>query len=572
MHTMVAVLLATTALCVAAPAAGPDRRKPPQRAPFRVLFSNDTTNIISNDSPFHRRGEPFTPDKLRASIDETVGKADAHMLQPGGGWVPWWRSTHYPADEHYRWLENEAGLKLDSIGQYMRDGGDLVQVFVDHCRRRRIAPFISLRLNDYHGNEYADLIANLLRGTDVGENSKPGIQACGLGRFYLEHPEYRLDEDPEEYRTNPDRLAFTRDHTLRYKLRTSRIFNWAIPEVRSEKLAFIRELCEGYDLDGFELDFMRHSRYFRPGETTPEQRVRIMTDFVSEVRRLLDRTARPGRKRWLCVRVPLRLCGHSALGIDLPKLAAAGVDMVNLSCHYVSEQQSDLAAICAVVPRASVYLELTFTNLRYIKPEGPKTSSNSVYRKMTPQQFYTAAHLAYARGGAGVSAFNFVYYRSLAESQSLGEPPFHVLERMRHPAWVARQPQHYFLTPHANPAVPEVLFPSSKMLAPGAPMMLAMDMAPPAGGWRSDGRLRVQTKLPLRGSELAVRFNGTELSPTDDVSEPYPAPYPDGLGTADTLRAWTVPAELLQDGANDIQVALTSGESVTLVFIDLAVK
>jgi len=53
------------------------------KAPFRVLFSNDTTNIISNVSPFHKRGESFRPEMLEASVDETAGCVDVHMLQPG---------------------------------------------------------------------------------------------------------------------------------------------------------------------------------------------------------------------------------------------------------------------------------------------------------------------------------------------------------------------------------------------------------------------------------------------------------------------------------------------------------
>jgi len=391
-----------------------------EKAPFRVLFSNDTTNITSNVSPFHKRGEPFRPEMLEASVDETAGCADVHMLQPGGGWVPWWKSDVCPADEHYRWLKEKARVPIDSIGQYMLDGGDLVQVFADRCRQRGIAPFVSLRLNDYHGNEYADLIMDRVRGgeSEDAESGKPGVQGCWQSRFYLEHPEYRIEDDPAEYKNNPDKLAFRRDHRLRYQIRVNRVLNWAIPAVREHKLALIAELCDNYDIDGFELDFMRHARYFRLNETTPEQRVEIVTNFVSRVRQAVDRNAKPGQRRWLCVRVPFRMRHHPDLGIDLRKWVDAGVDMVNLSCHYVTEQQSDLAAVCRLVPEAAVYLETTYVNHRYAKPSGPRISANEVYRKMTAEQFTTAAHLSYARGGKGISAFNFVYFRSLAEAES----------------------------------------------------------------------------------------------------------------------------------------------------------
>lgn len=540
------------------------------KAPFRVLFSNDTTNITSNTSPFHKRGEPFTDDKLRASIDETVGNSDVHMLQPGGGRAPWWKSKIAPADEYYQWLQDKARVRLGSMGQYMLGGGDMVQVFVDHCRSRGITPFISLRLNDYHGTEHADLILDRLKGGEGSGDDRPGVQGCWLGRFYLEHPEYRIGRDPAAYTSSPDKLVFNRDHGVRYQMRINRVLNWAIPEVRDHKLALINEICEQYDIDGFELDFMRHARYFRLDETTEQQRVEIMTQFVADVRAVLDRTARPGGHRWLCVRVPLRTREHGELGIDLVKWVAAGVDMVNLSGHFVTEQQSDLAKVCQLVPTASVYLETTFVSHRYPKPSGPRTSRNEVYRKMTAEQFYTAAHLAYSRGGAGLSAFNFVYYRSLGETQT--EPPFEVLDRVRDPDWIAQQPQHYFTRKHGAPAWPSLLRSKGRELKPDRSIELTLDMAPPTGGWKTGGRLRFQALEAFADQQLAVSFNGTDLVSTSDVSEPYTTPWPDGLAVPESLRAWIVPADVLKDGNNSIVIRMAQGEPVLLSFVDVAVR
>jgi len=543
-----------------------------RRAPFRVLFSNDTTNITSNASSFHKRGEPFTEDKLRTSIDETVGNSDVHMLQPGGGRVPWWKSKIAPADEYYQWLRDKARVRLDSMSQYMLNDGDMVQVFVGHCRKRGITPFISLRLNDYHGTEHADLLLDRLQGGEGAGDKRPGVQGCWLGRFYLEHPEYRIGQDPEAYTKSSDKLVFKRDHGVRYRMRVNRVLNWAIPEVRARKLALITEICEQYDIDGFELDFMRHSRYFRLDETTEEQRVQMMTQFVADVRAALDLTSKPGRHRWLCVRVPLRLRKHGELGIDLAKWVAAGVDMVNLSGHFVTEQQSDLAKVCRLVPNASVYLETTFVSHRYPKPLGPRVSSNEVYRKMTAEQFYTAAHLVYSRGGAGLSAFNFAYYRSLASKESRCEPPFGTLGHLRDPDWVAQQPQHYFTRKYGNPDWPALLSSRGRELRTGRSLSIALDMAPPAGGWKVGGRLRAQAKTPFDDQQLAVKINDSELTPTSDVSEPYATPYPDGLAAPNALRAWVVPAGLLVDGLNTIEFRLESGEPVPLSFVDVAVE
>ena len=99
-----------------------------------------------------------------------------------------------------------------------------------------------------------------------------------------------------------------------------------------------------------------------------------------------------------------------------------------------------------------------------------------------------------------------------------------------------------------------------------------MDMAPPTGGWTTDGRLRIQSREAMGNAELRVWFNDANLQPTHDVSEPYVTPYPDGLGSPDTLRAWTVPRNLLKDGQNRIRLELAKGSPVRLRFVDLAVR
>jgi hypothetical protein len=130
-------------------------------------------------------------------VDE-VADVDVHMLQPGNGWVPWWKSEIYPAQEHYRWYKEKTGLSMGRIGEYMLEGGDLAAVFVKRCRQRGVSPFISLRLNDYHGSEYIDLINDLVSGKkDKNKTYTVGGTHCGSqSRFRLENPEYRLEPDP----------------------------------------------------------------------------------------------------------------------------------------------------------------------------------------------------------------------------------------------------------------------------------------------------------------------------------------------------------------------------------------
>ena len=43
-----------------------------KKAPFKLLFSNDTTNIETCVCPYHKKGEAFPPEMLEAFLDKQV--------------------------------------------------------------------------------------------------------------------------------------------------------------------------------------------------------------------------------------------------------------------------------------------------------------------------------------------------------------------------------------------------------------------------------------------------------------------------------------------------------------------
>ncbi len=526
MTTRRAILQAACAAAVAPTLSNEPRGK----APFRVLYSNDTTNLVSCVSPFRKEGELFRRDMLEASVDEVAGLVDAHFLQPGLGMIPMWPSKVLPLEVHFAWIKQRYGQKPDSFSQFVLDGGDIVQCFINRCRARGQAAFVSFRMNDAHHKEYADPRLGQKPGSSIG---------MSVTRFYTEHPEYRI---------KPGSL---RGADL--------VQNFAEPAVREQKLLLIRELCENYDLDGLELDFLRFYSYFRP-DATPEQRRAIMTGFVREVRKLL------GSRRWLCARVPCYLTALDALGLDLKEIIAAGLDMVNASAHYFTTQQHDLAAIREQTKGAALYFELCHTIWK-----GDKVQVGYdvfPFRRATREQLQTSAHLAYARGADGISLFNFAYYRQHGKGEGrgvFGEPPFDALHALRDPETLAKEPQHWFIAqgwraPGAKP------LPVPRMILQNKAEKFHFDMATPLG----DARLRIQADQDLTESEWTATFNGELVSATEDVSEPFPVPYPSMLGRAEEMRAWSIPAKLLRDGRNTLEVIRWSGPDCAVVFVDLA--
>lgn len=516
------------------------------KAPYRVLYSNDATNVNGTISPFHKKGAKWMPQMLEASVDEVTGHGvDAHLIQLAHGQVPWYRSKVYPLEEHHRWWSEffhvdpkHPGFDLGGIHRFILDGGDVLQVFIDRCRQAGQAPFVSLRMNDAHHVEHLNE-----RGNMIGLHS--------ISRFYAEHPQWWLGKEPKS------------------------MFNWAVPEVRDHMFALIEEQCLNYDLDGFEMDFLRHPNFFRLNETTAADRRGIMTEFVRRVRAVLDRGAR-GRRRWLSVRIPCYAAGFDPLGIDVAAWAEAGVDMFNVSPHYFTVQQTDLALVRKAAPGAAVYQEMCHSTWN-----GPKLVAGYdtfTFRRTTPEQYETAAHLACARGGDGVSLFNFAYYREHGQGERgpFNEPPFHALDRIGDRAYLARRPQHWFLAPGWKPPFAGVRVPLPRRMSEAKAEKFELDLAPPTGGWTQRGRLRIQAGKDLGTSRWKAVLNGHVLAENGDRSEPYANPYPPLLGKPGEMRAWTVEPAQLRAGINVLEVtgteiATPAKTTTDLVYLDLAI-
>lgn len=511
------------------PGAKADASRP--KPDFQVLFNNDTTNTLSCISPYHKKGQPFSNAVLQGTVDETAGIGiDVHLISPNMGWTPWWPSKVYSPQEHAEWFRNTYNKNVGSYERYAAGGGDIIKVFVDRCHQKGLKAFVSYRMNDGHHilNNRSELNYHYIETE----------RATAVCRFYAENPQYILGNDP---------------FVVENAYMAARVQNWIHPEVRQYKFDLIAEICQNYDIDGLELDFMRHPHYFRIDQTTRRQRVDIMTDFIGQIRKVLDDTARDGQYRWLSVRVPFRIKDADRIGIDFASIVEAGVDMVNLSTNFVTEQQHDLAKIKTLIPQTPVYLEVTHVTNLFSWPNKPGT----IWRLTSDQEYYTTAHLAYVRGADGISAFNFVYYRKTGESpiEEISEPPFYVFEKLRDKEWLAKQPQLYFLNRYDSHYVRL----TKRSFQAGQWKQLTMDMAPPTGGWTTDGRLRIQFLSDINNSKWQVKFNGVELVAASDISEPYANPYTDALGNEKTLLAWTVPVELVKDGINTIDIRTING-------------
>lgn len=520
--------------------------------PFKTLYSNDFTNITTCISPFHAKGQPFAPEMLEATVAEVAGQADAHFIQLATGRVPWYQSKLYTLAEHRDWYCAHFGVSPDhpiwmtGINKYLLDGGDPLADFVSYCRKYDQACFVSLRLNDQHALDYVDTPGSLLG-------------AWAISRFYAEHPEYRL------YPTGR---------------RNDRVLNWVNDEVRTTLLAIIEEQVEGYDIDGFELDFQRHPRFFRLEETTVEQRVAIMNGFIREVRAILDRHAKNDKRLYLSVRVPCYRILLDDCGLDVTAFDGLGVDMCVVSDHYFASLDTEFAAINEMLGDVPGFLELCHTTYvgRNIAERANSLVDAFSYRRTTPEQYRTMANVAYHQGASGIYFFNYAYYREYGgEGRGpFAEPPFHAIGECRHAADLAAGPQDYLLAPGwscwmfdpVNRVTDKQL---PRTLRDGVTEQFRMEMYPQAEIRNPVSILRLQVDNVLEAQQFEVVWNGVCLTPSDDISEPFGAQYPPCLGNETCLRAFALPVSLIRAGTNEFSIMMTGGEDVQLIVVNVPI-
>ena len=108
-------------------------------------------------------------------------------------------------------------------------------------------------------------------------------------------------------RTHPEFMVDTRGTLPEFELYAT-AQDFSHKAVRQRKLEIIEEICQHYDVDGFELDYIRHpvlfSRRMR-GEPCTADEISIITSMMEDIRSLTDGAAeRRGQPLLIAARVP----------------------------------------------------------------------------------------------------------------------------------------------------------------------------------------------------------------------------------------------------------------------------
>ena len=196
--------------------------------------------------------------------------------------------------------------------------GDANQVMIDGARQAGMEIFGSLRMNDIHDALYG--VVNPLK------LSRPDLLIGEDYAFEEQYPHLLEGETHQVLGGYPESAVLRAFWSA---------FDYAEPEVRQYRLDFIEKICRQYDFDGYELDYFRHPLFFKLGEE--EENVETMTEFVRQVRQLLNQIGRQrGRPYVLAIRVPDTPEMALRTGLDVEQWLKEGLlDMLVVGGGYM---------------------------------------------------------------------------------------------------------------------------------------------------------------------------------------------------------------------------------------------
>ncbi len=210
----------------------------------------------------------------------------------------------------------ESETRRNITGEMIAEGTDPLQATIDFARENNFEIFFSNRMNDTHDHKHRP--------------EKPSIHWT---KFKENHPQYLVGEMGEGFRHG----------------RWSSVdFNHK--EVRDLCVSFFKEVCDNYDVDGIELDFMRHFVLFKEvirGGSANQEQLDMLTDMVSQIRQATEEAGmKKGKPILVLIRVPSSVEYAKKAGVDLQRWIDEGlVDIVVGSGYFRLEFWKNFAEL-----------------------------------------------------------------------------------------------------------------------------------------------------------------------------------------------------------------------------------
>ena len=511
-------------------------------APTPRMMFNDDGWILGAYGP------PLTPDVMRdMMIAPYVGSpVDVFLWSIGGHEVyDFETEVGERCGEGRDDLDEKEQRKRTNLNGLIEDHGGPVTLIARLCHDAGLRFFPSVRMNEHYGME----------------ESSPNY-----GRLRREHPELCIGKPGEQIPHG----------CLEWGIRTG--LDYSTDGAREHMLRIVFELIERFDIDGIELDFMRHPAFFRIEEAYAQRY--LMTDLVRQVRHKVETEgAVKGRELSLAVRVPPTLGDCARIGLDVAEWVRQGlVDLLIAGGGFIPFTMP-IRSFVEAAQGTPCRVYGCFEGLRPLLDEDAMQALAARYWE------------------AGVDGLYFFNYYSMPAAWRRD-----FLGQLADPAALARADKQYQLdTGILNPdtqlgysfanAIPRVQLPARLLPTPGGRgLVLTIDIADDLDAAAADDGPRACTlglgfaELP-GDCELHVTLNGHELLWGDAVrpTEPWTrtsydpdwSTYPSGVERmpveAESI-VFVTSAPPLKQGVNEVEIRLEKGAELSLLDVRLWIR
>ena len=250
-------------------------------SPRRILI-NDDGSLLGDVEP------PLTIKDLKEKMVDTyrdthvdallwcLGNREVYGYESQVGEIPIENKEEIQDDRYVRRARSLKNLTTKS-------GGPLTAMSV-LCKKAGLDLFPSLRMNSHYA-------------------ANPDAPASGI--FRRNNPNVLIGQPGEELP----------EGSLEWGVRTG--VDYAYPAVRNHMASIICELMERFEIDGIELDYMRHPTFFRIQDGFANRY--LMTDLLRYIKYRRDEISKLQKRHIdIAVRVPPTLEDSLRLGLDVP--------------------------------------------------------------------------------------------------------------------------------------------------------------------------------------------------------------------------------------------------------------
>ena len=513
-----------------------------------LLYNNDSDNIFS----YHRHD--MSLEVLEGRLDITAEAGSSIFIQDVGAqrvnydskvWQSWLSGFDPAAGADQPFFDGqEPEAKGPNFEQRMAMvklkelGIDFLGHMLKGSRKRGMAAWVAMRLNDHHGTTGAY-----------------GPINSTVSSFWAEHPQCRR---------HPDRT----------QARTFQTLDFNMEIVRQRYLSLIDELLERYDFDGFEMDGLRTPFCFRIGREYEGRP--IMTQFVRDVRSKLDAAAvKRGHPIAFAVRVPSQPTTAMYYGFEVGRWARERlIDWVVLSSGAYGGEMDYATPIDLwkdLLDPHDVKLATCLLPSETRYPGARGTGINGM-QTAAPDGALGAAVAAIHAGADGIELFNYFPEKILDNGRGWTEDLFKsTLKAMRSlNAMLPLQRKH--------------MVTCRQMTAPGE-LIGRNALLPQTGNWTGE-MCNGEYPLPAEGTWLAFRLltgsrpTGRKVQVVIGTEDGRPGAGPQVrvndvkchvASEDDMLCTYDVPEDGLADGEHVIEVMTDEGSPVRVTRVELIV-